>query len=513
VVSQPANKHKQNVVLWVLAALSMTLWLTSWGLSSPVGSSPDDNFHLSSIWCAQGEKEGFCQTLPGEENAKYVPYLAWHSSCFAGNSDTPALCSQELMRPTDELALSTHGNFDSLYPAGFYVSMSLLATENVTESVVMMRLANVLLFVGLTFSILLLSSQQFRQPIAGAIILTFIPLGSFLIPSTNPSSWGLISISLLWIALIGYLTSHGKRAIALGIIAGTLSIIGASSRADIALMVIFSGVISVVAATLIKSFSWSKLMLPIGISIMSVALFAATKQSSVTVNGLSDSDGDRGFSGVGLLIANIVQVPELIVGALGFYNLGWLDTPMPALVYFATFFCFSAVILWSLGTAQFSKKWSRAITALLILTFIALISYPLIVLQQTGALVGTYFQPRYLLPLATLFMGVILLRAQFVKKLSFTQISLIFVLVSAANSLALYTNMKRYTHGLTSSEWNLDQEPTWWWDTAFSPMFIWALGTVGFTIFAWFTLFVFFNRTTRAIKESNTISATASDLV
>ena len=133
-------------------------------------------------------------------------------------------------------------------------------------------------------------------------------------------------------------------------------------------------------------------------------------------------------------------------------------------------------------------------------------------LQQSGALVGTYFQPRYLLPLTTLFIGVLLLRAQFVRKLSNVQISLIFVLVSAANSLALYTNIKRYTHGLTSSEWNLDRAPTWWWDTGISPMLNWALGSVGFTIFAWFTLFVFFNRNTRAIKESNTISATASDL-
>ena len=39
-----------------LVPLLAILALACWALASPVGSSPDDNFHLASIWCAGGNE-------------------------------------------------------------------------------------------------------------------------------------------------------------------------------------------------------------------------------------------------------------------------------------------------------------------------------------------------------------------------------------------------------------------------------------------------------------------------
>ena len=45
---------------WWRVALPLALLVVfgSWAVTSPVGASPDDDYHLSSIWCAGGEQSG-----------------------------------------------------------------------------------------------------------------------------------------------------------------------------------------------------------------------------------------------------------------------------------------------------------------------------------------------------------------------------------------------------------------------------------------------------------------------
>ena len=38
-----------------LCALALVAVGLAWSLASPAGSSPDDDFHLASIWCATGD--------------------------------------------------------------------------------------------------------------------------------------------------------------------------------------------------------------------------------------------------------------------------------------------------------------------------------------------------------------------------------------------------------------------------------------------------------------------------
>jgi len=55
-----------------------------------------------------------------------------------------------------------------------------------------------------------------RSTLLWGWIVSIVPLGLFLIASNNPSSWALIGIGSAWLALLGYLETHGKRKIALG---------------------------------------------------------------------------------------------------------------------------------------------------------------------------------------------------------------------------------------------------------------------------------------------------------
>ena len=53
----------------VVLPLALLVVFGSWAVTSPVGSSPDDDYHLSSIWCAGGERSGVCEVVEGEPEA------------------------------------------------------------------------------------------------------------------------------------------------------------------------------------------------------------------------------------------------------------------------------------------------------------------------------------------------------------------------------------------------------------------------------------------------------------
>ena len=49
------SAHRRLVVA-TLVGVTMFVTGATWALSSPAGSSPDDDFHLPSIWCGWGSR-------------------------------------------------------------------------------------------------------------------------------------------------------------------------------------------------------------------------------------------------------------------------------------------------------------------------------------------------------------------------------------------------------------------------------------------------------------------------
>src|SRR6478752_5205823 len=75
-----------------LAAVAAAVTLLCWALSSPPGSSPDETFHLNSIWCGQGLSEGQCQGEPGDDLTRIVPHQVATPQCFTSNGAASAGC-------------------------------------------------------------------------------------------------------------------------------------------------------------------------------------------------------------------------------------------------------------------------------------------------------------------------------------------------------------------------------------------------------------------------------------
>lgn len=470
------SRWKRAVVTLVLGIFAF-LGLGAWALASPVGSAPDDDFHLASVWCAWGDRDGLCAT--GEdEGVKVVPQqLVLAAHCYAFQPDQSAACV-----PTEDTTLATtRVNSSANYPPIFYTVTGAFASKNIDASVIGIRLFNSAIFVGAVIAVLALLRPGQRGPLIWTSVIALVPVGVFFIASANPSSWAVLSGLTVWVALTGYFTARRRPPrIALGVLAAVLGVMGAGSRSDAAVYVAFAALAAAILSYR-RGRDWMKLaILPLALVLLGAYFFLTSGQTSWAVvagaEQIIESGGADGSS-LALLISNFIMLPFLWSGNLGTWGLGWLDTVMPPPVWIVMIGVYAAIVFWGV------RVMGRRKALVLALALLALIAMPLYVLHGQQAAVGTEVQPRYLLPLLLVFTGVAL--AGFSRDdlgLSRLQGFIVLFGVSAANALALHTNMQRYITGLDKSGANLNTSIEWWWSIPISPMVVWFIGSATFTL-------------------------------
>lgn len=479
----------RGIVLAILTAIFAFASLGAWAIASPVGAAPDDDYHLASIWCSWGEREGLCAETDSASERVVSERLVQSSKCYAQDGTQSAQCALD-----DAHTITTErGNFVGHYPPVFYSVMGIFSSEDVALSTVLMRLFNALLFVGATATVIALLRPGQRGPIIWTAVVALVPLGMFIIPSVNPSSWSILAGLLVWIACYGYFTAQSRaRQISLGAIALVLAVMGAGARGDSAVYVAFAALIAMVL-TFHRSKRWLMLAaLPLVIIGIGAFFFLSADQATGAASvGVIQGAADAGAaapagaaaaaaaapSALAGLLANLVDLPWLWTGATGTWGLGWLDTPMPTAVWVLMLGVLVTTILWGL------RVQSRRKGVLLLMGLAALTVIPLYVLYGRGMRVGAEVQPRYLLPLLIIFVGVALFG--FAKDhlgLSRVQAGVVFAAATIANSLAMHNNMRRYISGLGDAGFNLNANIEWWWNLPFSPMLVWLGGSAAFAL-------------------------------
>ena len=464
--------------------LLMFVALGSWAVSSPAGSSPDDDFHLASIWCGLGDREGLCESTstPGE---RLVPQLTRDAPvCYATKPAVSASCQEDISDP-DALVATSRVNSEGLYPPVYYAVTGVFASTNVEASVVVIRLVNVAIFLGVTALLYFLLPPRRRSTLAWSWSIAIVPLGMFLIASNNPSAWAIISGGTVWLALVGYFESHGRRQLALAAVALIAVCLGAGSRADSALYTVLGAFVAV-ALTFRKDLRYALLaLLPIASIVIAVTLFLTSNQAASASGGLGTgtqaTSPDIGY----LLTINLLDVPLLWAGVFGSWQLGWFDTPMPGVVSVGALAAFCVVAFTGLAHTSWRK--------LLVLGVIvsALVAIPVYILVKSNTRVGGEVQPRYILPLIVIFGGVALFHlGQRTPQMGRVQTLLVEITLIIANSVALHENIRRYITGVDMGGWNLNTSVEWWWPGLPSPMAIWVIGSVAFAV-ALHLLFVF----------------------
>ncbi|MBM7504150.1 DUF2142 domain-containing protein [Agromyces aurantiacus] len=464
----------RTLLLLVVTPLLALVALGAWALASPVGASPDDDFHLANIWCSTGEIEGTCETIPDQPTERLVPEtLANAAECFKWQGDVSAACSTA--DSPDRMATTDRINAGG-YPPVYYVTMGLIAGDTFdAPSVIGLRMVNAVLFVGMALALYLLLPLRLKSASLWMWLIGLVPLGVFLLASNNPSAWAIISGGTVWLATYGYYVADGWRRWTLLGLALLAMAMGAGARADAA---VYAGigivVASVLAAERSRRYLFSVLPFAVAGVLAAIAFFAA-RQSSVLSVGLTGSSHPSELNLPGLIFRNLTEVPSLWAGVFGTWQLGWLDTEMPAIVWASSLGVFAAVCFLGLRSISW-RKW----TALAIL-WVALILVPVWVLVQSRVIVGAEVQPRYILPLMVMLGGVALL--QLPGRLidpTRTQLWVVGVALALANAVALHTNIRRYISGDEVADWNLNRHVEWWWDMPITPMVVWAIGTIAF---------------------------------
>jgi hypothetical protein len=500
----PAPARFRAVVPAVVGALAAVVALLAWGLSSPPGSSPDEHYHLASIWCGHGDVDGRCE--PGiAPNVRKIPNPVGSQQCFTNKPRVSAACRGPAYGVDMPAESETWiGNWNGAYPPVFYRTMSFFVVGDLDPSVSLIRAANALVAVGLLGGLALLLPSRLRRVPILAVLATSVPLGLFLVASTNPSSWAYLGCATLWLAVHGAFEQEGWRRHGLRLWILLATVICAGARADAALFALLAIGLGLLLSLPRVRRDWLTDATCVLAVVIAVKLFRGAGQSSVVADGVPGWDPSQ-LSGGALLVANLVDLPRLWSGAAGvggMGRLGWFDTPMPLVVGVSVLLALGGLLV--LGWSQVT--WPKAIAGTISLAAVA--AYPLALLQLSHVEVGQVVQARYVLPLMVMFVGISLLPRVRLGRIAAWQAYVIAGALSVANAVALYTNLLRYTHGLPKR--GLDRlhslaSPEWWWTfLPVGPIAVFLVGAVAFTVLA-VTIVVPLSDRLTSVPEGSTI--------
>jgi hypothetical protein len=458
-----------------IAIVSAILTLSGWALSSPIGSSPDDDYHLPSIWCGQGFRDGLCEEDRNPDLVN-VPYTTFSNSvCFQFDENKSGVCAyDETLTPFSRANLK-----DNLYPPVYYWTMSWFATENVATSTITMRIANSILAVlGLAVVIAVLPHHLRRIPLVG-ILMSAMPLGIFLIASTNPSGWAFFGTLMVFSSFLAFLNSKNMRdKLVMGAITGVSLLFTAGSRPDAAIYAVIAIGIATVLQLSKKTFSLANTVIMGALVFVAGLFYLSVETGSAIIGGALALPGEE--STTPSIFVNMASLPNLWIGVFGTSGLGWLDTEMPAIVWAVALSVFTGIIFASV-------RWFRINQVLAVwIILLALIAIPLYILTVSGLSVGQQVQPRYLLPLIALLGSAALYRPSSNTGLDLTrgQVWIIGAGLFIANTISLHLNARRYITGMDQQGVDLDENIEWWWSNfPLSPNLVTWSASIAFAVF------------------------------
>lgn len=445
------------IVVRLAMSLSLALVLVGWAVSSPLGASPDDDYHLASIWCSESSYLHPCVQVPGEQGGAsfLVPAVLIESHvCYAFQPDSTAECVdgvQDTLRLTDRI-----NQVQGLYPTGFYRTMSLFASTDYQASVFIMRAVNSLLAVMLLGAFLFVGRPLLQRSALLVLPVMLIPLTLFLVASTNPSSWTIIGSVFFFLFGMNALSCErgSPRQIASLVLAVASAALAIASRVDgSAFIVVLTIAIGLIANRRALRHSW---MATSTLALTGCAALVSFLAQGSGPAGSSTTIGESRYVG-GLFFTNVLEIPGFLAGAVGAAPLGWLDTRLPGLVATVGLIGVGALAFWGLTFMNTPKA--------LCSIFLVLASFgmPVLLAQQQRIEVLEFVQARYLLPLLIALLLVLALTVPPWTQERFPLVphATLAALLAISGASALWVNFHRYAFGADSPFWARNLTSEW----------------------------------------------------
>lgn len=458
-----ANRAWVRPLLATLGLVGVFLGFLSWAVSSPHVSTPDEDYHLGSIWCPRPIEGSGCSysTVEGSIATIEVPESINQGKCQAFMPEQDASCT--LNYPDDVRGETTRFD-DGGYPTGYYQFQHLFVGKKVFESVVWMRIVNSMLALGGVALTAALAAPSTRREILVATVVAWVPMGVYYLASVNPSSWAISGIFLFTVATFCAAQSGDWRRWALLGIAGVGVGLAVTSRVDSSFYVFVSSVALWMLIPIGKRRA-PELAFTVAASIVGFAVFLSTTEPA-SMTSPSDWPTVTNMSIPQLFVANLLSMPEYFANMWGLnYGPGWLDTPLLGWSTLTMLFLAGGLFL----VAAKDLK-ARSVLASIVLIG-GLLGIPVVTMTMRHVWPASLYQPRYTLPLLAVLLFVWLWRADGRDYLGGARVWCVVVVASVANFFALRQVILRYAVGIDDRPLNglLRFHGVKWWPWAVPP--------------------------------------------
>ena len=491
----PTSAAQRRTLVAVLILLAAVIAASlAWVVASPVGASPDEDFHVGAMWCPPPVDETGCQisTKDGEKAVMVPQSLAKeYVTCYAFDHDNSALCA---LNASDEELAPTLRWDDGNYPWGYYQFAHLFVQRSTSHAVLILRTVNTLLAIGLIGAIIALADSGLKRAISVAVTVAWLPMGFYFVAGMNPSSWAMTGTCAFAAGLLAATRSAGPRRAGLIACALAGAVLACTSRGDSAFFLF------VVTVALAFAVPLSRRIIPEAIlaCVASVVGIWVMARTNVAASHLGASNEPAEYSLPHIAWLNVSSLPNYLRGFVGhLMGPGWNDVSYQGTVSYGASVVVVAALCWSLR----SLSWRKALSAITVAG--AITGVPVVIgLRGHFNNVLTY-QPRYMLPLFAVFALMLLApspaRADDEGRPAGSEAfrlptsiagrvatGLVAALWALTNARALYLVIERYAFGRTAhampidlSMRNLSEGNEWWWPTApIGPMAVWILGAL-----------------------------------
>ena len=494
---------KNRLFFGLLTIVLLAITFSSWAIGSAIGSSPDEDHVLTTIWCGEHSKNiqrsnisknefkqdktasSYTDLVPAtdycaydSEDYKYllIPFLvASPQQCLIDvGQDESAACQ------SPQKATQARKFFESAVDSRYIESLRIFVGPDVELSVVKMRLFNSFLA-----AVLIVAASAFLRKENSDLLLAWFavaaPVTTFFIGSVNTSSWTLIGTSCFTLAFVTLLKNRKQPKIWVPAFAISLFSLwfANSSRKEVKYMIILLG-----AAILYSEFAPRRLKLTKKSVLMVSAIlpviyliFGYFSRPFDPINIFNDprveiSEGITTTAN-NLLVNNIITLPRFITGFFGSWGLGWFELELTSTVWLFTLQAFLLIIVFSLRK---SSNFHRLIFGALFTIMCVAILYAN---QQLFTKIGEYIQPRYFLPF---FLGIVIIAAaNKTERYPNSLVITVAILATVSNSIALRDTIRRYTTGQdVFISKSLNNPIEWWWQFGPQPETVWLTGTLAF---------------------------------
>jgi hypothetical protein len=449
--------------------------LLCWAFAAPIGAGPDSDFHISSIWCGQGERKGLCEDIhfnSTEYQAK-VPFM--FQMCDGRPIEYLPSCAEVHSKPSMQYLRTANSDQQNTY----YKIMSHFVSQNTNQSVLLIRVINSLIASCVLLALLLMCNRKIKYAVVASWSVGLIPVGVQFFSNVNPRGWSFLAVFSSWAFLATALEEKrgSIRSNSAYLLCAITASLAFATRLDGSIFVIFSCLVVVISLTL-KNYVFSKKIVALA-TISAIVLVVLIRQ----ITRISTIFSFRFPSSLQLprfLLMQIVHGPEFIAQAWG-YNVGQQGNG-PGIIGIIGLSIFVITLTFALQNANPIQ----AVGAISIVLF--MISSYMRGSIAIGELVPA--SGEYVMALTVFLLAFSIWSStshQIFQSSRGGRVSTI-VLLSFSHSIAFYSYMEYYVKRAVNigTFETISLEQKWWWSSEISPNLVYWIGSAAFASFIFF---------------------------